>query len=60
MTAIEAPWVGNPPEDEVKTVYCPVCGREAEDLYYSVYDSKVIGCDNCIRRIDAYEWEGDL
>lgn len=32
---------------------CPVCGRET-DTYYK-QDGEIIGCGECIRRIDAWE-----
>ncbi len=30
---------------------CPVCGKACETIYYAGND--LLGCDNCIRAIDA-------
>lgn len=57
MNDLEAPWVGGPEEKEEETYYCPCCGEECEQFYYS--DGKIIGCENCVKSIDAWEWESD-
>ena len=57
----DAPWIreaenlGMPPYDDFD-VYCPVCGRECEELYLDE-DDEVVGCDRCITSVDAYDWE---
>lgn len=33
---------------------CPVCGAETNDFYVSEHD-EIIGCPDCVRRIDAWE-----
>lgn len=54
----DAPWVrdaevnGMPDCDDVG---CPVCGEAAETFF--VIDGEVIGCENCVDRVDAYEWK---
>lgn len=43
-------------EDE-KTYKCPICGHEiggGDDLFISK-DGDVIGCDECVRRKEAWE-----
>ena len=59
----DAPWIrdaeinGMPEGD---TVYCPVCGAEdPEDFYTDVTGVDVIGCDCCMKRHDAHEWYYD-
>lgn len=43
-------------EEHEKIPICPVCGKEAEDFY--IDESKdILGCNNCIRRIDSWKWE---
>ena len=37
---------------------CPVCGEETETLYEN-YDGEIIGCDNCIVTVDAWDWQQD-
>ena len=48
----EAEMYGYPADDPVK---CPICGRECEEIYLDEDDS-VVGCDECIRRKDSWEW----
>lgn len=43
-----------PPESHVPI--CPVCGNET-DTFYQTRDNDIIGCPECISRIDAYEHE---
>ena len=40
----------------VKTVYpiCPVCGCEC-DTFYRDRDGEIVGCDECVQTIDAWE-----
>lgn len=58
MCIPDAPWIrdaeinGMPDSEDV---YCPVCGEENPDTLYIV-DNSVIGCECCVRRVDAYEW----
>lgn len=33
---------------------CPVCGEET-DTYYKNKDGEIVGCDNCITAVDAWE-----
>lgn len=34
---------------------CPVCGEECEKIYKDAYGA-VFGCENCVEKIDAWEW----
>ena len=36
-------------------VHCPVCGGEIETIYTDK-DGDVIGCDNCIKPHDIWDW----
>lgn len=35
-------------------VHCEICGKEVEYLYKDK-DGDVVGCDNCISKIDPYD-----
>jgi len=47
-------WTGypRPPRSPV----CPACGCECED-YYLDEDGNIKGCDVCLRRVDAADYE---
>lgn len=34
---------------------CPVCGEEAAEIYMDKWGN-VVGCNQCVERIDAWEW----
>lgn len=40
------------------TPVCPICGKECETFYFDycgmTWDD-IIACDNCLRKMDAYE-----
>lgn len=36
------------------TPICPVCGEECETVY-KTRDYEIIGCDLCLRPVDAWE-----
>jgi len=46
----------DPPE--VKYPVCPVCGCEAEEFYFDLFD-KICGCDCCISTRDAVEYQAE-
>ena len=53
----DAPWIRDAemngmPSDE--TPVCPVCGAETDTYYLDEYGD-VIGCDCCIRAVDAWD-----
>lgn len=48
VSAMEAHRLGEYPENEYEAVYCPVCGEEAEQLYYSISCDDIIGCNECV------------
>ena len=33
---------------------CPVCGDETNDFYVS--DNEIVGCPQCVKLTDAWEW----
>ena len=37
-----------------KLPMCPVCGEETDTLYKNIY-GEIVGCDVCIRTVDAWE-----
>lgn len=39
---------------DYKVPRCPVCGEETDTLYKNIYGEPV-GCDVCIRTVDAWE-----
>lgn len=43
----------DPPEQPMPR--CPVCGEECETVYWDV-NNQIVGCDNCLLELDAYEW----
>ena len=47
---------GEPP-DEPETE-CPICGKLCESLYLDI-DNDVCGCENCLRKIDAADYDPD-
>ena len=46
---------GEVPFDD-EEVTCPICGAMCETIYKDV-DGDVCGCDVCIKRMDAYEYQ---
>lgn len=47
-----------PDAPEYDVPHCPVCGQECEILYRNRY-GEIIGCDDCIESIDAWEVQND-
>jgi hypothetical protein len=39
---------------DYKVPRCPVCGEETDTLYKNIYE-EIVGCDGCIRTVDAWE-----
>lgn len=52
---IENPAIRDIDYDFGKESYCPCCGEECEEFY--TLDGKIIGCPNCIKTVEAWEWE---
>ena len=45
------------PEIEWK---CPVCGADCPERFFvNIKTDEVIGCDECMGEVDAYEWTLD-
>lgn len=40
--------------EELKEPKCPVCGEEC-DTFYRNADGEIVGCDECITALDAWE-----
>ena len=38
-----------------RTPICPVCGEECETIYQDA-NGEILGCDQCIHEVDAWEW----
>ena len=36
---------------------CPVCGEECSWVFVS--DGDVVGCDNCVEQVEAWDWLND-
>ena len=58
MDLPDAPWIRDAeingmPEEPLPV--CPCCGEETED-YYIDLAGDIIGCENCVRRRDDYEY----
>lgn len=43
------------PESPGNHYPCPECGRECEDLYLDARSGQIIGCDRCVRKVEAAE-----
>ena len=39
---------------DYKVPRCPICGEETDTLYKNIY-GETVGCDVCIRTVDAWE-----
>ena len=52
---LQSPCPPGCPNHHDPVVVCPVCGRECEDLFVSVFNGDVVGCDQCIRNKEALE-----
>lgn len=45
--------------EPTRTVYrCPVCGEECETLYRTA-QGDIVGCEECVETVDAWEVLGD-
>jgi len=45
---------GYPDGKEPSFPRCPVCGEET-DTFYKNNDGDIVGCDNCISTVDAWD-----
>lgn len=43
-----------PPLPPEEWPICPVCGKET-DTFYKDKDGDIVGCDECIQSVDAWE-----
>lgn len=42
-----------PPEQDMPI--CPECGEECETIYRG-RDGQILGCENCVDELNAYDW----
>ena len=45
-----------PPEEPLPR--CPVCGEET-DTFYQNQDGDIVGCDQCVKALDAWDYLED-
>lgn len=48
---------GYPDGKEPTYPRCPVCGEECDTIYKNA-DLDIVGCDNCVATVDAWEVPG--
>ncbi len=62
-------WIGNHPdiENAIRTGYphgepkyphCPICGEETDTFYKDIHGD-IVGCEECLHRVDAWEETAD-
>lgn len=54
----DAPWIRETERNgapDYEDYHCPVCGIENPEWFYFDGD-EVIGCECCIKRVDAYQY----
>ena len=57
----DAPWIrdaeryGAPAPVGDDDVECPICGKICDFVYKDI-DGDVCGCENCLTKIESYEW----
>ena len=54
-TRLERPIVPPEPEEDGWPV-CPICGAETDTIYFD-NDQNIVGCGECIKTVDAFDWE---
>lgn len=45
-----------PFDDDENGIICPICGKMCETFYFD-RDGDLFGCDMCVKRTDAYQYE---
>ena len=53
MAKIKEPPI-SPPEP-TNPPCCPICGEET-DTYFRDYYGDIVGCDSCVKPVDAWDW----
>lgn len=46
---------GHPDGKEPESYYCPECGKECERIFKHKGTGEIVGCENCILRVDPWE-----
>lgn len=63
MDIPDAPWIRDAERngaDAAPDVYCPVCGEENPEYFYTEKGGiDVLGCSCCIVRWDPWDWMED-
>ncbi|MBP5727105.1 MAG: hypothetical protein J6Y48_08550 [Clostridia bacterium] len=49
----EAELYGMPGPEEIE---CPCCGKLCKKIYTEASDWEAIGCENCIKERESWEW----
>ena len=52
-----------PPEEELKQYYCPICGKPLvydDQVYVDRKTGDVVACSNCTRSYDWYDYTEKL
>lgn len=49
---------GYPDGKEPKCPRCPMCDEET-DTFYKTIGAEIVGCDNCIKAVDAWDETAD-
>lgn len=44
---------------DFKTPVCPVCGVETDTLYKDTHTGEIVGCDDCLTTVDAWEYQAE-
>ena len=44
-----------PPDRDDFIPVCPICGEECDTVYLDA-DGDIVGCDQCISLVDAYDY----
>ena len=47
---------GLPDNQETRWPRCPICGAET-DTFYRNRDREVVGCEDCLCTVDAWDYE---
>lgn len=63
MQIPDAPWIRDAEQNgipEAPGVYCPICYAKNPDYFYTDKTGvDVIGCDECVKTVDPWEWTAD-
>lgn len=43
-------------QEKVQPPICPIC-KEETDSYYIGCNNEILGCEYCIKNVDAWDWD---